>query len=85
MADSPVRKRTTEESLSVIDRVIGRCLRDRPFAEAVLENPEVALAAYGLQEDEMDDFRALKKNDREEALRGWAEVRMTLPERLRIL
>jgi hypothetical protein len=76
--------RTFDESMALIDRIIGRCHRSASFAEAVLTDPEKALVEYGLQEGELDDFRAIKEKHHEEASRGWAEVRANLPELLRL-
>ena len=70
--------RTFEESCACLDEIVGKCVRDAGFAAAVLDKPEVALAAYGLTEDEMDDFRALSKGHREDARQGWANLRATL-------
>lgn len=67
--------RTYEESCLVLDQIVGKCVRDAEFAAAVLDNPERALASYQLTDDEMDDFRALKRGHQDEASRGWAEIR----------
>jgi len=67
--------RTYEESCALLDRVVGRCVRDESFAAAVLENPEAALEEYQLNEDELDDFRSLKARHREEAAQTWTAIR----------
>jgi hypothetical protein len=43
----------------MLDRIVGRCVRDPVFGEAVLVDPERALEEYELNTDELDDFRAL--------------------------
>jgi len=70
--------RTFEESCAYLDEIVGKCVRDAGFACAVLDQPEVALATYGLTDDEMDDFRALSKGHREDARQAWARLRTTL-------
>ena len=70
--------RTFDESCVMIDRIIGRCIRDAAFAERVLEQPEAALAEYRLEEHELDDFRALKTRYKQEAAEGWARVRAAM-------
>lgn len=70
--------RSYEESCEYLDEIVGRCVRDKAFAEAVLANPEVALKHYHLNEDEMDDFRTLQKNHRVEAAEGWAAIRSAI-------
>jgi hypothetical protein len=70
--------RTFDESCVLIDRIIGRCIRDAAFAEWVLKEPEAALAEYRLEEHELDDFRALKTRHAKEAAEGWANVRAAM-------
>jgi hypothetical protein len=67
--------RTYDESCALLDRVVGRCVRDAAFAASVLEDPESALAEYELNEDELDDFRSLKARHREEAAEAWHAIR----------
>jgi hypothetical protein len=45
------------------------------FGSSVLLDPEVALREYDLNEDELDDFRALTAGHREEAAEVWESVR----------
>jgi len=70
--------RTYEESCVLLDQIVGRCVRDLTFAESVLANPEVALKEYDLNEDELDDFRAIKAKHSDEAAEGWAAIRIGL-------
>ena len=70
--------RTFEESCVYLDQIVGRCVRDAEFAAAVLEDPDAALASYGLTEDELDDFRALKNMSRDETSRAWEQLRADL-------
>ena len=67
--------RSYDESCALLDRVVGRCVRDPAFAASVLEDPESALAEYHLNEDELDDFRSLKARHREEAAEAWHAIR----------
>ena len=67
--------RTVEQSLSLIDQIIGRCVREADFGERVLQDPEQALAEYQLNEDELGDFLALKAKHSEEARAHWAGLR----------
>lgn len=39
-------------SRETIDRIVGRALLDRPFLEALLRQPEAALAGYDLSAEE---------------------------------
>lgn len=68
-------KRTVEESTALIDTIVGRCVREAEFGARVLENPEVALAEYQLNEAELDDFRALKAQYADLAAEKWAILR----------
>jgi hypothetical protein len=70
--------RTYEESCALLDQIVGRCVRDVGFAIAVLADPAAALREYELNEDELDDFRALKDRHRDEAAEGWAAIRAYL-------
>jgi hypothetical protein len=72
--------RTYEESCALLDQIVGRCVRDEAFARAVLADPEAALQEYELNEDELDDFRALRDRHREEAAAGWAAIRRGLEQ-----
>ena len=67
--------RSYEESCALLDQIVGRCVRDAGFASAVLGDPDGALAEYELNEDELDDFRALRARHRDEAYEGWAAIR----------
>lgn len=67
--------RSYEESCALLDGIVGRCIREADFAERVLANPEAALREYQLEEHELDDFRELKKDHREEAAEGWRAIR----------
>ena len=67
--------RTYDESCALLDRIVGRCVREAPFADAVLNDPETALREYELNEDELDDFRALKTRHRDEASETWSAIR----------
>lgn len=67
--------RTYEESCELLDRIVGRCIREADFAGDVLADPENALSGYGLNEDEMDDFRALKAEHEQEAAIEWDKIR----------
>jgi hypothetical protein len=67
--------RSYEESCALLDGIVGRCIREADFAERVLADPEAALREYQLEEHELDDFRELKKDHREEAAEGWRTIR----------
>jgi hypothetical protein len=67
--------RTYEESCALLDQIVGRCVRDAEFAAFVLADPEAALKEYELNEDELDDFRALRDRHRDEAAETWAAIR----------
>jgi hypothetical protein len=71
--------RSYQESCDLLDGIVGRCVRDSVFADAVLVDPEQALAGYCLEEHEMDDFRALVRGHREVARSGWSAIRDALP------
>jgi hypothetical protein len=73
--------RSYEESCALLDRVVGRCIRVPAFGESVLSDPVAALREYELNEDELDDFRALCAEHREEAEEVWETVRSEM-ERL---
>ena len=70
--------RTKEESCALLDQIVGRCVRDVRFATDVLADPEAALKEYELNEDELDDFRALKDRHHHEAAEGWEAIRTGL-------
>jgi hypothetical protein len=70
--------RTYEESCALLDEIVGRCVRDAGFATSVLADPETALKVYALNDDELDDFRALKNRHCNEATEAWAAVRVGL-------
>jgi hypothetical protein len=67
--------RTYDESCALLDRIVGRCVREAHFADAVLHDPETALKEYELNEGELDDFRALKARHRDEASETWSAIR----------
>lgn len=67
--------RTYDESCLLLDRIVGRCIRDGAFAEHVLEDPATALKEYDLNEDELEDFTELRKDHRQEAGEGWKAIR----------
>lgn len=50
-----------DRMLMEMDGIVGRCIREPEFGRRVLEDPATTLAEYGLNEDELDDFRALAK------------------------
>jgi hypothetical protein len=77
--------RSYEESCEYLDLIVGRCVREAVFAEAVLRDPESALAEYELTDDEMDDFRALQKRHCEEARKGWSALRASLARSSKLL
>lgn len=70
--------RSYEESCTLLDGIVGRCVRDAAFAASVLDDPISALASYGLNQDELDDFLALKARHRWEAEQGWAAIRAAI-------
>jgi hypothetical protein len=70
--------RNYDESCVLLDQIVGRCIRDVGFATSVLRDPEAALKEYELNEDELDDFRALKDRHYNEAAEGWAAIRTGL-------
>jgi hypothetical protein len=67
--------RSYDESCALLDRIVGRCVREASFANAVLANPELALKEYELNEDELDDFRTLKARHSDEASQTWSAIR----------
>lgn len=67
--------RSYEESCELIDRIVGRCIREAEFGSFVLLDPEAALKDYDLNEDELDDFRALRAEHEKEAGEGWQAIR----------
>jgi hypothetical protein len=70
--------RSYVESCALLDEIVGRCVRDAGFGRAVLDDPETALREYNLNEDELDDFRALRSRHRDEAAKGWAVLRAAM-------
>jgi len=68
-------ERSYRESCALLDRIVGRCIRDARFADWVLAAPEDALAEYQLTEDEFDDFRALSAGHLAEADEVWRSIR----------
>jgi hypothetical protein len=67
--------RTYEQSCALLDLIVGRCVRDADFADAVLSEPESALAVYCLEDHELADFRALAARHHQEAREGWRALR----------
>ena len=63
-----------EESTALIDKIVGRCVREASFAKCVLEDPRRALTEYGLNKAELDDFLALQRHANE-ASDAWAQLR----------
>ena len=70
--------RTVEESCVLIDKIVGRCVRDEAFGRQVLDDPEKALAEYNLNEGELEDFQMLAAGHKEYALEHWAHLRKEL-------
>jgi hypothetical protein len=70
--------RTYEESCELLDEIVGRCVRDADFAEAVLDDPERALRDYLLNPHELEDFVALKTRHRKEAATAWRAIRSAM-------
>lgn len=75
--------RTAEESLRLIDLIVGRCVRDHEFAAAVLTDPETTLSEYALNEDELEDFQELSKHDHRVTLSGWAKLHEAIEDHRR--
>jgi len=71
----PLPARNLDESISLIDALVGRCVREPEFARSVIADPLVALAAYDLTDGEMADFLALKRDVGTGAIRTWNGVR----------
>jgi hypothetical protein len=67
--------RTVDDSIALIDTIVGRCVRDHDFARKVMEDPETALAEYRLNSGELDDFIALKAQMGGTALEVWEALR----------
>ncbi|MBI4817205.1 MAG: hypothetical protein HY791_13165 [Deltaproteobacteria bacterium] len=69
--------RSIAESTALIDRIIGRCVREPEFAKRVLLDPTATLAEYELTKPELDDFLALQRysGDADEV---WTRVRTGL-------
>ena len=70
--------RNFDESCAYLDQIVGRCVREEAFAEAVLSDPEKALKGYQLTPDEMDDFKAIQLRHKQEAAQGWATIRKAM-------
>jgi hypothetical protein len=70
--------RTYEESCTLLDGIVGRCVREAEFASRVLDNPEPALKEYDLNGDELDDFLALRASHREGADKAWTSIRQRI-------
>jgi len=67
-------ERSYEESCALLDKIVGRCVRVPTFARQVLDDPEMALREYNLNEDELEDFLVLSANHRDEAGAIWAAI-----------
>jgi hypothetical protein len=80
-----VVNRTANESVRLIDRLVGRCVREPGFAAAVLANPDVALCEYELSQDELDDFRVLSARDHGATLSGWARLHDVIEDHRRAM
>jgi hypothetical protein len=72
--------RSYEESCALLDRIVGRCVRDAEFSERVLNEPDDALREYGLTEDELDDFQILGADHNSEAEKVWQSIRTRMEE-----
>ena len=72
--------RTYEESCHLLDGIVGRCVREETFGSLVLHDPDAALQEYGLSEEELDDFRALKAKHQQTAGEVWAELRESMQD-----
>jgi len=68
-----VRYTVLDERLRLMDSIVGRCVLDRDFGASVLCDPDRALSAYNLSEDELDDFRALSRQG-SSCLDRWAQL-----------
>jgi hypothetical protein len=63
------------DRLSLMDGIVGQCIRDLDFGARVLDDPVTTLAGFGLEPDEMDDFIALARQPGVlESWRRWHEV-----------
>jgi hypothetical protein len=78
MNDPNSAPRTYDESCVLLDRIVGRCVRDRDFASMVLNDPRAALREYGLSGHELDDFLALQQGYADEAAQVWEAIRKKL-------
>ena len=67
--------RSYEESCAMVDRIVGRCIREADFASATLADPDTALRDYHLNKGELSDFQVLHAEHREEAGQIWATIR----------
>lgn len=67
--------RTYQESCTLLDGIVGRCVRESDFAAAVLDDPAAALREYDLNGDELDDFLALRADHKDEAAETWKTIR----------
>lgn len=67
--------RSVEESTTLIDSIVGRCVRDPEFARAVVSSPHSALAEYELNQGELEDFIALRRDIGEGAITTWDGLR----------
>lgn len=70
--------RDSVASTALIDGIVGRCVRDPEFAQAVISDPRSALAGYGLDEEEEADFLALREKVGTGALTTWSALRQAL-------
>lgn len=80
MTDLKSSPRSYEQSCSLLDQIVGRCVRDPEFSSRVLENPQAALSEYALTDHELDDFLALKAGHSAEAAQVWEAIRARMEE-----
>ena len=70
--------RTVEESIALIDKIVGRCIREPEFGRAVIDDPETALRDYQLNKEEMGDFLALRVKVGEDAISYWRDMKAAM-------
>jgi hypothetical protein len=75
MSTSGSASRSYEESCRLLDRIVGRCVREPQFSARVLADPRGALREYALDEYELEDFLALQAGYSMEAAEVWAAIR----------
>ena len=64
--------------MSTIETILSRMMREPVFAEALLANPEQALAEYNLPADEIAQFKGLSRADFEALASQTPEERKSL-------